>query len=183
MNIVEWMNKGGFFIWPLVLCSLVGLAAILDRAYVFLRESSNFQSFFEQLKEKLLSLGPDSRQLRNELGESRGTWSQLTLVYLQYLASPKEVRNKALEREGRVLLSLLNLRMKLLSSIAHVAPLLGLLGTVAGLVSAFMTIEGQAGAVNPSDLAGGIWEALLTTVVGLCIAIPAYLHISIFNPS
>jgi biopolymer transport protein ExbB len=56
--------------------------------------------------------------------------------------------------------------------IAHVAPLLGLLGTVTGLVSAFHQIELKAGQVQPGDLASGIWEALITTVFGLVIAIP-----------
>jgi len=70
-----------------------------------------------------------------------------------------------------------------LSTIAHISPLLGLLGTVTGLVRCFYIIEKKAssfGVVNPSDLAGGIWEALITTVAGLCIAIPAYIAYNYF---
>ncbi|PIQ82064.1 MAG: hypothetical protein COV76_05605 [Candidatus Omnitrophica bacterium CG11_big_fil_rev_8_21_14_0_20_64_10] len=64
-----------------------------------------------------------------------------------------------------------------LGTIAHLSPLLGLLGTVTGLVKSFQTIQLKAvsaAPVNPADLAGGIWEALLTTVFGLAVAIPAY---------
>jgi biopolymer transport protein ExbB len=67
--------------------------------------------------------------------------------------------------------------LPVLATVAHVAPLLGLLGTVTGLVQAFQVIESKAtvlNPVNPGDLAGGIWEALLTTVFGLCVAIPTY---------
>jgi len=63
-----------------------------------------------------------------------------------------------------------------LATLTHIAPLLGLLGTVTGMVNAFQVIENKASAmnpVNPGDLAGGIWEALLTMVFGLCVAIPA----------
>jgi biopolymer transport protein ExbB len=67
--------------------------------------------------------------------------------------------------------------LPVLATLAHVAPLLGLLGTVTGLVKAFQVIENKAtvlNPINPGDLAGGIWEALLTTVFGLCVAIPTY---------
>src|SRR5574338_50167 len=59
------------------------------------------------------------------------------------------------------------------SPVANIAPLLGFLGTVTGMIQAFMTIQDLAGAANPSDLAGGIWEALITTAFGLIIGIPA----------
>ncbi|MEJ2505497.1 MAG: MotA/TolQ/ExbB proton channel family protein, partial [Ignavibacteriaceae bacterium] len=58
-------------------------------------------------------------------------------------------------------------------TIAGIAPLLGFLGTVTGMISAFMRIEDLAGTANPSDLAGGIWEALITTAFGLIVGIPA----------
>ena len=60
----------------------------------------------------------------------------------------------------------------MIAAIAHIAPLLGLIGTVTGLVSAFHQIERLGGSVQPSDLAGGIWSAMLTTVFGLVVAIP-----------
>jgi len=60
-----------------------------------------------------------------------------------------------------------------LSSIAHLSPLLGLLGTVTGMIAAFMSLEAAGSRVDPSILSGGIWEALLTTAFGLTVAIPA----------
>ncbi|GAG22375.1 unnamed protein product, partial [marine sediment metagenome] len=72
---------------------------------------------------------------------------------------------------------LLGKNLGVLATIAHIAPLLGLLGTVVGMLKAFQVIEGKAMSmvpVNPGDLAGGIWEALITTVAGLSVAIPTY---------
>ncbi|MGH2568208.1 MAG: MotA/TolQ/ExbB proton channel family protein, partial [Bacteroidota bacterium] len=68
----------------------------------------------------------------------------------------------------------------ILASIAGIAPLLGFLGTVTGMIGAFRTIEQLSGVVNPSDLAGGIWEALLTTAFGLIVGIPAYAFYNFF---
>ena len=68
-----------------------------------------------------------------------------------------------------------------LGIIAHVAPLLGLLGTVTGMIRAFMRIEELTGRVNASVLAGGIWEALLTTAFGLMVAIPSFVMYHYFN--
>jgi biopolymer transport protein ExbB len=65
--------------------------------------------------------------------------------------------------------------MQLLATLGNIAPLLGLLGTVIGMIKAFMVIQEMGGKVNASVLAGGIWEAMLTTAVGLAVALPAML--------
>jgi len=70
--------------------------------------------------------------------------------------------------------------LAILVTIATIAPLLGLLGTVTGLIRAFMVIQLKGGLVNPGDLAQGIWEALITTVAGLTIAIPTYIAYNYF---
>jgi biopolymer transport protein ExbB len=81
---------------------------------------------------------------------------------------------EAIEMAGRSEVFLLEKRLNLLATVAGVAPLLGFLGTVTGMINAFMTIQALGGVVSPSDLAGGIWEALLTTAYGLIVGIPAY---------
>jgi len=81
---------------------------------------------------------------------------------------------EAIEMAGRSEVFLLEKRLNILATIAGIAPLLGFLGTVTGMINAFMTIQALGGIVSPSDLAGGIWEALLTTAYGLIVGIPAY---------
>jgi len=68
-----------------------------------------------------------------------------------------------------------------LATVAGIAPMLGFLGTVTGMVTAFQTIQDLMGAANPSDLAGGIWEALITTVFGLIVGIPAFAFYNFFT--
>ncbi|HEY6906472.1 MAG TPA: MotA/TolQ/ExbB proton channel family protein, partial [Ignavibacteriaceae bacterium] len=80
---------------------------------------------------------------------------------------------EAIENAGRQEITRLEKGLAVLASISGIAPLLGFLGTVTGMISAFMTIEDLAGSANPGDLAGGIWEALLTTAFGLMVGIPA----------
>ncbi len=87
---------------------------------------------------------------------------------------------EAIEMAGRGEIFELEKRLNILATIAGVAPLLGFLGTVTGMINAFMTIQALGGVVSPSDLAGGIWEALLTTAYGLIIGIPAYAFYNYF---
>lgn len=87
---------------------------------------------------------------------------------------------EAIEMAGRSEVFLLEKRLNLLATIAGIAPLLGFLGTVTGMINAFMTIQALGGVVSPSDLAGGIWEALLTTAYGLIVGIPAYVFYNYF---
>jgi biopolymer transport protein ExbB len=95
----------------------------------------------------------------------------------------KDIIKEGMENASLYEIPKLEKNLNFLSTIAHVSPLLGLLGTVVGLVRCFYVIEQKtvsAGMVNPSDLAGGIWEALLTTVAGLCVAIPSYIMYNYF---
>jgi biopolymer transport protein ExbB len=96
-------------------------------------------------------------------------------VLLQHPEANREDLEEMSTLQARHELQRLTGRLPLLSLIANLAPLLGLLGTVMGMVKAFQQVASAQGTVNPSLLAGGIWEALLTTVVGLWVAIPALL--------
>lgn len=91
-------------------------------------------------------------------------------VYLNNLDNKQ--RDSILSREGSFAIEKVEARLRGLATITHIAPLLGLLGTVAGLVSAFHEIELLGGGVQAENLAGGIWEALLSTVFGLIVALP-----------
>ena len=87
----------------------------------------------------------------------------------------REIIKEAIEDASTHEIPRLEKNLIILATIAHITPLLGLLGTVLGMIKAFMVIQQKAGLVNPADLAQGIWEALITTAFGLSIAIPAYM--------
>jgi biopolymer transport protein ExbB len=93
-------------------------------------------------------------------------------TYLEQLDRPAKIREDNVRRVGSLVLESVEKNLRILAALAHLSPLVGLLGTVIGMVVAFAQIQSIQGAVKPSDLAGGIWEALLTTVFGLVVAIP-----------
>ncbi len=187
MILIEWFLKGGIFMWPLLICSLLGFAAILDRSLVYWQIRLNYDHFISKLKADLLSR--KEHVLPEWVNTVQSPLAKLASVYFEYIQSENQIedqkeekiRNEALKREGNRLLSTLDKRMRLLSVLSNVTPLLGLLGTVAGLVTAFHIIELKGGVIQPSDLAGGIWTALITTVAGLCIGIPTFLMHNYFQ--
>jgi biopolymer transport protein ExbB len=92
---------------------------------------------------------------------------------LQHRGLERGLIEEVISLKGASELNSLNKNLHILELIGRIAPLLGLLGTVLGMVVAFRQVASARGAVDPSLLAGGIWEALITTVAGLCVAIPA----------
>jgi biopolymer transport protein ExbB len=87
---------------------------------------------------------------------------------------PKEEIKETIQDAGQHEIPRLEKNLSVLATIAHISPLLGLLGTVLGMIAAFQRIQAESGRVNAGDLAGGIWEALITTAAGLSVAIPTY---------
>lgn len=171
--LLEWFAKGGWIMWPLLILSVLLVAVTLERGVFFLRSQFSYRRLLDELPCAYLQARTSSPP--TILKRSRSPLARIALVYLTHLHYPESERNKVLKREGDRLLAGWTQNFKVLATIAHVAPLLGLLGTVTGLVAAFYRIESLGGRVVPADLAGGIWEALLTTVVGLSIGIVALL--------
>lgn len=169
-TLIELFIKGGFAMWPLLATSVFGLAIMLDRAIVLLSSHVSFDGLIDRLRPLVRN-----RQIDHAvelLRGYRGPLAYVALVYLQHLSHPRELRDEIVGREASRQVARLEKRLTWLGTLASVATLLGLLGTVTGLVSAFHQIEVKAGHVQPGDLAAGIWEALITTVFGLVIAIP-----------
>lgn len=165
----ELFKKGGFAMWPLLVCSIVGLAIILERSAYYFLLRFNYVRFLAELKRLI-----DARKIKEASAACRKSAhpvAKLADLYLRNLNSD-ELRNEILKREGSLALEKVERRLRGLAALTHIAPLLGLLGTVTGLVTAFHQIEVLGSQVRPADLAAGIWEALITTVFGLVIAIP-----------
>ncbi len=170
-TLFELFEKGGFAMWPLLFCSILGLAVVLERLLVFLLHSSDQASFLQTLGPLVLANQID--EARRELTRWHTPLARLAETFLAHRDEDAGARRAWSERTGAEQLASLELRVYWLAIIAQLAPMLGLLGTVTGLVNAFHQIEVMGGAVQASDLAAGIWEALITTVFGLVIAIPA----------
>lgn len=169
---VDLFLKGGPIMWPILLCSLVGLTVFVERLLAYRVD----RVFPMRTAEALLDLVKKGQYDAAEslARQQTSPLSALVLAFLETRHAGRSAVKERMEEVGTVEISLLNRYVGALSAVVTVAPLLGLLGTVTGMVQVFQSV---ATVEDPkiSQLAGGIWEALLTTVAGLAVAIPAYL--------
>jgi biopolymer transport protein ExbB len=172
-ELITLLERGGILMYPLLLLSIVALWIFLERLYHLRRADSRAASLFDEVNTLLLR-GDRDRAL-HLAREHPGPVAAVFAALLQQPSGEKADLEELAAMQGRKELQRLTRRLPLLYLIAGVAPLIGLLGTVLGLVKAFQKVAMAQGVVNPSLLADGIWEALLTTVAGLMIAIPAAL--------
>ncbi len=172
MNLLDIFLKGGFIMWPILLCSIIGLAVSVDRFIMLRKAKINVPAFMVRIR-GFIKKKDISGAISYCMQEKSPVANIVRKGLKKYKYGHDRVKD-AIENAGSQEVSKLEKGLALLASVAGIAPLLGFLGTVTGMIQAFMTIQDLAGAANPSDLAGGIWEALITTAFGLIIGIPAF---------
>jgi biopolymer transport protein ExbB len=170
---MEFLLKAGPLLWPIVLCSIIGLAIFLERAYVLFHYGKSQRELLPRL---VALVGSGKNEEAAALcRDHQGPVTNIVGTYLRSRHLAPEEREQILSVSGNRELHRLERGLRGLAVIARIAPLLGLLGTVMGLVQAFLAVSTMQGPPDPSVLASGIWQALLTTVAGLVVAIPAIL--------
>jgi biopolymer transport protein ExbB len=166
---MDFIAKGGFFIYPIVLCSIIALAVFLERLWVLQRKHVIPSELIRKVEDLL-----KKQKLSDAIFLCQADPSSIARVFFAGLKNAGRgmwlVKESIEERGGREA-AVLEKRVGILSTIANLAPLLGLLGTVSGMIKTFNVISVQ-GVGNPAPLAGGIAEALITTAAGLSVAIP-----------
>ena len=171
---------GGWMMYPLLLCSLIGLGVILAKAWTLWIAHKSAKTLLVQVGEATSAGRFD--QAIEMAAATPGPTAAVLLAGLRRIRS-RQVRHgeieQALSTTGTIELGFLERGLVILATIANVAPLMGFLGTVAGMILAFGAIE-SAGEVEPSLVAGGIKVALLTTAAGLTIAIPVNIAYNFF---
>ena len=166
---IELIIKGGIFIYPIIICSIIALAVFLERLWI-LRRSRIIPKDFVYNVEELLK----KRKISDALFLCQGDTSSIAKIFFAGLRNSGRgmwLVKEAIEDRGSREAVILGKHVAILSTIANLTPLLGLLGTVSGMIKTFNVISVQ-GVGNPAPLAGGIAEALITTASGLCVAIP-----------
>lgn len=167
---IDFLSKGGILVGPILLCSVLALAIFLERLIRFARVRIRGSGLVENI----------ARHIKN--GEDHQAYelaSESNTPMGRVLAQAIEVKDQDRETLETVIVHATDEEVKDLSrylhalaTIGNIAPLLGLLGTVLGMIKAFMVIQQMGGKVNAAVLAGGIWEAMLTTAIGLAVALP-----------
>lgn len=171
MSLFSIFLRGGLVMWPILLCSILGLGVIIDRFIILRKAKINVPLFMVRIRTFLKRKDIDGAV--SYCMEEKSPIANIVRKGLKkYKAGHARVK-ESIENAGAQEVSKLEKGLSILASVSGIAPLLGFLGTVTGMISAFMTIENLQGSANPSDLAGGIWEALVTTAFGLMVGIPA----------
>ena len=179
---MEWIKqvwsffiRGGVIMWPLLLCSLVSLTIILERWSYFRKEDSGRE--YPRQFCRLLRQGKWAEVL--EL--SRQTKGGLAALGLQLLTAPAEARSKEsyVAGESQQVINRFEKGLNYLSVIVTLSPILGLLGTITGMMSSFQALEGRW--ENPMAVTAGVAEAMITTVFGLVIAIATICFHTVFS--
>ena len=175
---LELVKSGGILIWPLLLCSVISLAIICERFWSLQRKrvipADMVTYVWEWHKKKSLDAQRlDTLRKSSPLG-------RVLAAGLNNVGQSREVMKESIEEVGRHVAHDLERYLNTLGTIASISPLLGLLGTVVGMIKVFAVITAQ-GVGDPSVLAEGISEALITTAVGLTVAIPSLMFYRYFR--
>jgi len=172
------MKAGGWLMWPILACSVVAMAIVLERLWSLRRRRVMPAGLMAQVWQwqRDQALTPERIQALAQ-SSPLGRLLSAGLINRQH---SREVMKEALNDVGRQVVADLERNLNTLGTIAAVSPLLGLLGTVFGMIDIFTVII-DAGVGNPGVLAGGISEALITTAAGLTVAIPSLMFHGYFN--
>ncbi len=176
-GLVEFFQKGGKFMWGLLFLSVVGVAVIIERAITLQKAKADVRKLMEGV---VLSLKKgDLEGALDVCAGTRGPIPQILHAGLRQAKKGTVAVEKAIETAGIIEMSFLERGLIILATVANVAPLLGFLGTVSGMIAAFEAIA-QAEQVSAKLVASGISEALITTMSGLTIAIPVQIAHNLF---
>jgi biopolymer transport protein ExbB len=175
--VLALIEAAGWPIWPLVIASVLALAIIFERFYTLRRQQVIPPNLLDQTLDNLRRYGPNPDLMR-ALSEG-SPLGRVLVAGIRNLSTSREVMKESLEEAGRAVAHDLERFLMTLGTIASVAPLMGLLGTVIGMVEIFGSQSPTGG--NPAVLAHGISVALYNTAFGLIVAIPSMIFYRFFR--
>jgi biopolymer transport protein ExbB len=173
LNLIDVMNKGGLLMWPILLCSVIAISVFVERIVYYRRVHFDIAKFLAGLLPLLRK--KSYAEALQRCDESYGPVAKVSQAAILKRELPSSELRHVVKEIAQIQVPEIEARLSVLMSIGYIAPLLGLLGTVSGMIEVFFKLQSALSAAPVNDLAGGIWEALLTTAAGLSVAIPCYL--------
>lgn len=168
---LDYIQKGGPLMWLILACSVVAVGVFLERWSHFHRSTIRVGEFLRGLSNLI-----ERKNFAEALHECAGTPGPAARVIHAAVirhTSPRSELKEIVQEAGQLEVPKLERRLGLLATIAFVAPLVGLLGTITGLIEVFGVLSSQSGFATSADLASGIYKSLLTTAAGIVVAIPS----------
>lgn len=181
MNAWKLFLLGGPVMWPILFCSIFSFAIVVEK-FIYL---GSIKVDAARLRRQVFDMVKNNK-IKEAVVHCDAQKSPIAKIFkaaLVKFGSSREELKEHIEDVSLYEIPKLESRLSGLATIGHVSPLLGLLGTVTGMVTSFQTIQMRAASMNPvtpGDLAGGIGEALITTVAGLMVAIPTFVFYNYF---
>src|SRR5213596_3240904 len=175
-HVIDYIQKGGLLMWPILGCSIIAIAVFAERLFYFHRATIHVGEFLKGLSNLIRR-----RNFAEALHESAGTPGPVARVIhaaiIRHDAPRAELRD-IVQEAAQLEVPKLERFLGVLATIAFLAPLLGLLGTVAGMIDAFSTIASSGGYATVTELSSGVYKSLLTTAAGLVVATPTFVAYS-----
>jgi len=173
VNLFDLLLKGGYVMIPLLLLSAAAIAIFVERVLTIKKSSKAPSDLLHQVK-SLVSSGKID-EARMICGQNQTPIAKMLEKGISRIGSPLKNIEVSIENVGKIEIYRLEKNLSLLATISGAAPMIGFLGTVTGMIQAFIAIAQEEGSVSPKLLSEGIYEAMITTAVGLSVGIIAYL--------
>ena len=178
-TVLGFFAKGGLFMWPLLACSIVSVTIMILRGLALQQKKVMPPAIEEEIER--LALGESPERLSRLVHHDNSSLARITRVSLQHLRGPRSENVEAVQTRARHEMVRLEKGLIILEVIVGIAPLLGLIGAVSGLVHVFSHLGLSSGASDTRQIALGIAEALNATVFGLSIAVPTLVGFTYFS--
>lgn len=175
--VFDFIQKGGVMMYPLVLCSVVMVTLIVERAITLRKASTDPEDLLDEVKENYRPGGDPAKAI--EIVGKSGAIGRMFARGLRNANRNADAIEMAMEQEAANETPALEANMPIIKTIVNIAPLLGLLGTIAGMISSFRAAS-QAGLSNPTQILGGISEALISTATGITLAVIGFISYNYF---
>jgi biopolymer transport protein ExbB len=173
VNLFDLLLKGGYVMIPLLLLSAAAIAIFVERILTIKKSSKTPSGLLNQVK-SLVSNGKID-EAKMICSQNQTPIAKMLEKGISRIGSPLKNIEVSIENVGKIEIYRLEKNLSLLATISGAAPMIGFLGTVTGMIQAFIAIAQEEGSVSPKLLSEGIYEAMITTAVGLSVGIIAYL--------
>ena len=178
-RLADLFLRGGWVMYPILALSILALGVALERMLFFILRRRDMSDRLNAAREAIIR--GDWTELEKIGQSAREPVSRLLVEMRNRAGAGNKGIEEALQYHVSRVITEHERHLGLLGMVAALSPLLGLLGTVCGMIQAFVQVEQVRGVVDAASLAGGIWEALLTTAFGLSVAIPAHFVLHLFD--
>ena len=173
ITVMELLFKGGFMMIPILILFVITIYILIEKILIINRESKSPKGFTDEIISRVKN--DDINGAKLICNDTNNPVSRMILKGLNKFNTSLKNIETSIENVGKIEIYNLEKNLSLLATISGAAPMIGFLGTVTGMIQAFISIAEEEGAVSPKLLSSGIYEAMLTTAAGLFVGIIAYL--------